>query len=150
MLIACDAALDQTMVMIGLKAFPAALVGGLDSLLGALVGALVVAAAEVLLIYYVDPLLSDVVPFAVLLAMLVFRPLGAVRHARSSTAYEAAACERYFRTDYSQDFRLIDTRTQRASVAVLLLAALVLPSSRAASCSTWPTRCCSRPSEPSH
>lgn len=76
MLIACDAALDQTMVMIGLKAFPAALVGGLDSLLGALVGALVVAAAEVLLIYYVDPLLSDVVPFAVLLAMLAFRPWG--------------------------------------------------------------------------
>jgi len=76
MLIASDAALDQTMVMIGLKAFPAALVGGLDSLLGALVGALVVAAAEVLLIYYVDPLLSDVVPFAVLLAMLVFRPWG--------------------------------------------------------------------------
>ena len=76
MLIACDAALDQTMVTIGLKAFPAALVGGLDSLLGALVGALVVAAAEVLLIYYVDPLLSDVVPFAVLLAMLVFRPWG--------------------------------------------------------------------------
>ena len=76
MLIACDAALDQTMVMIGLKAFPAALVGGLDSLLGALVGAMVVAAAEVLLIYYVDPLLSDVVPFAVLLAMLVFRPWG--------------------------------------------------------------------------
>ena len=76
MLIACDAALDQTMMMIGLKAFPAALVGGLDSLLGALVGALVVADAEVLLIYYVDPLLSDVVPFAVLLAMLVFRPWG--------------------------------------------------------------------------
>lgn len=76
MLIASDAALDQTMVMIGLKAFPAALVGGLDSLLGALVGALVIAAAEVLLIYYVDPLLSDVVPFAVLLAMLVIRPWG--------------------------------------------------------------------------
>ncbi len=76
MLIACDAALDQTMVMIGLKAFPAALVGGLDSLLGALVGSLVVAGAEVLLIYYVDPLLSDVVPFAVLLAMLVVRPWG--------------------------------------------------------------------------
>lgn len=76
MLIACDAALDQTMVTIGLKAFPAALVGGLDSLAGALVGALVVAGAEVLLIYYVDPLLSDVVPFAVLLAMLVVRPWG--------------------------------------------------------------------------
>ena len=70
------AALEQTMVVIGLKAFPAALVGGLDSLLGALVGALVIACAEVLLIYYVDPLLSDVVPFLVLIAMLIVRPWG--------------------------------------------------------------------------
>jgi branched-chain amino acid transport system permease protein len=76
MLIACETALDQTMVTIGLKAFPAALVGGLDSLLGALVGSLVVAGAEVLLIQYVDPLLSDVVPFAVLVAMLIVRPWG--------------------------------------------------------------------------
>jgi branched-chain amino acid transport system permease protein len=76
MLIACDSALDQTMVVIGLKAFPAALVGGLDSLLGALVGSLVVAGAEVLLIHYVDPLLSDVVPFLVLIAMLIVRPWG--------------------------------------------------------------------------
>jgi branched-chain amino acid transport system permease protein len=76
MLIACDNALDQTMVTIGLKAFPAALVGGLDSLLGALAGSLIVAAAEVLLIHYVDPLLSEVVPFAVLIAMLIVRPWG--------------------------------------------------------------------------
>jgi branched-chain amino acid transport system permease protein len=76
MLIACDAGLESTLVIIGLKAFPAALVGGLDSLVGALLGSLVVAAAEVLLIHYVDPLLSDVVPFAVLLAMLVVRPWG--------------------------------------------------------------------------
>ena len=76
MLIACDAGLEGTLVIIGLKAFPAALVGGLDSLLGALVGSVVVAAAEVLLIHYVDPLLSDVVPFAVLLAMLAARPWG--------------------------------------------------------------------------
>jgi branched-chain amino acid transport system permease protein len=76
MLIAMDAGLESTLVIIGLKAFPAALVGGLDSLVGALVGALVVASAEVLLIHYVDPLLSDVVPFLVLLAMLVVRPWG--------------------------------------------------------------------------
>ena len=76
MLIACDNALDQTMVTIGLKAFPAALVGGLDSLLGALAGSLIIAAAEVLLIHYVDPLLSEVVPFAVLIAMLMVRPWG--------------------------------------------------------------------------
>lgn len=76
MLIACDAGIESTLVTIGLKAFPAALVGGLDSLLGALLGAWIVAGAEVLLIHYVDPLLSDVVPFFVLLAMLVVRPWG--------------------------------------------------------------------------
>jgi len=43
---------------------------------GALIGALIVAGAEVLLIYYVDPLLSDVVPFLVLVAMLFVRPWG--------------------------------------------------------------------------
>jgi branched-chain amino acid transport system permease protein len=76
MLIALDSGLDQTMVVIGLKAFAPALVGGLDSLVGALVGSLIVGAAEVLLIYYVDPLLSDVVPFLVLIAMLIVRPWG--------------------------------------------------------------------------
>jgi len=76
MLLSLDQSLSQTMVFIGLKAFPAALVGGLDSLAGALAGSLIVAAAEVLLIHYVDPLLSDVVPFFVLLAMLAVRPWG--------------------------------------------------------------------------
>ena len=38
--------------------------------------ALLVAGAEVLLIHYVDPLLSEVVPFLVLIAMLVVRPWG--------------------------------------------------------------------------
>ena len=76
MLIALDSGLDQTMAIIGLKAFPAALVGGLDSLIGALAGSLIVAAAEVLLIHYVDPLLSEVVPFLDLIAMLIERPWG--------------------------------------------------------------------------
>jgi len=75
-LMALDSGLTTNLPVIGLKAFPAALVGGLDSLAGALVGALIVAAAEVLLIYYVDPLLSDVVPFLVLIAMLIVRPWG--------------------------------------------------------------------------
>jgi branched-chain amino acid transport system permease protein len=76
MLMALDSGLANTMPIIGLKAFPAALVGGLDSLAGALLGSLIVAGAEVLLIHYVDPLLSDVVPFFVLIAMLVVRPWG--------------------------------------------------------------------------
>ena len=75
-LMALDSGVTGSMPVVGLKAFPAALVGGLDSLVGALVGSLIVAAAEVLLIYYVDPLLSDVVPFLVLIAMLIVRPWG--------------------------------------------------------------------------
>ncbi len=76
MLMALDSGITTGMPVIGLKAFPAALVGGLDSLVGALIGALIIAIAEVLLIYYVDPLLSDVVPFLVLIAMLIMRPWG--------------------------------------------------------------------------
>ena len=76
MLIALDSGLTSSMAIIGLKAFPAALVGGLDSLLGALIGAAIVGAAEVLSIQYIDPLLSDVVPFLVLIAALIVKPWG--------------------------------------------------------------------------
>ena len=75
-LIALDAGLGQTMAIIGLKAFPAALVGGLDSLAGALLGALIVATAEVMMIQYIDPLLSEVMPFLVLIVVLMLRPWG--------------------------------------------------------------------------
>lgn len=76
MLIALDSGLTSSMPIVALKAFPAALVGGLDSLVGALVGACIIAAAEVLSIQFIDPLLSDVVPFLVLIAMLMLRPWG--------------------------------------------------------------------------
>jgi len=76
MLISLDSGLDATMATLGLKAFPAALVGGLDSLAGALIGSAIVAIAEVLLIQHVNPLLSDAVPFLVLLAVLFVRPWG--------------------------------------------------------------------------
>jgi branched-chain amino acid transport system permease protein len=75
-LMALESGVTGGMPVVGLKAFPAALVGGLDSLVGALAGSLIIAAAEVLLIYYVDPLLSDVVPFLVLIVMLIVRPWG--------------------------------------------------------------------------
>lgn len=76
MLLALNSGLTSSMAIIGLKAFPAALVGGLDSLVGALLGAVIVGAAEVLSIQYIDPLLSDVVPFLVLIAALIVRPWG--------------------------------------------------------------------------
>ena len=68
--------LDPEVGAIGLKAFPVALVGGLDSLAGVLPAALLIALLEILAIQYVSPLLSEVVPFLVLLVMLCFRPWG--------------------------------------------------------------------------
>lgn len=76
MLISLDSGLTGSMVIIGLKAFPAALVGGLDSLVGAIAGALIIGICEVLAIQYIDPLLSDVIPFVVLIAFLIVRPWG--------------------------------------------------------------------------
>jgi len=76
MLLSLDSGVESTMATIGLKAFPAALVGGLDSLLGAAIGGLIVATAEIAAIQYVNPLLSDVVPFLVLLIVLAIRPWG--------------------------------------------------------------------------
>jgi branched-chain amino acid transport system permease protein len=76
MIQACDTGLEPSMFIIGLKAFPVVLVGGLDSLAGVIVGAFVVALAEILAIQYISPQASEVAPFAILLFMLLIRPWG--------------------------------------------------------------------------
>jgi branched-chain amino acid transport system permease protein len=75
-LYASNVRLDPSLGIIGLKAFAVALVGGLDSLAGVVVGALVVATVEVLTIRHVNPMLSDVSPFLCLIVMLLVRPWG--------------------------------------------------------------------------
>lgn len=75
-LYASNVRLDPEIGVIGLKAFPVALVGGLDSLPGVLPAGLIISFLEILAIQYLSPLLSDVVPFLVLLLMLAVRPWG--------------------------------------------------------------------------
>ena len=75
-LYASNVRLDPEIGVIGLRAFPVALVGGLDSLPGVLPAGLAIALLETLAIKYVNPLLSEVVPFLVLLLMLFVRPWG--------------------------------------------------------------------------
>ena len=75
-LVSIETGISSVMALVGLKAFPGALVGGLDSLAGAILGSLIVALAEVAAIQYVNPLLSDVMPFVILVLMLVVRPWG--------------------------------------------------------------------------
>ncbi len=76
MIQACDSGLEPNLFVIGLKAFPVVLVGGLDSLAGVIPGALIVALAEILAINYISPEVSEAAPFFVLLCMLLVRPWG--------------------------------------------------------------------------
>lgn len=75
-LLAAETRLEIGLAAVALKAFPAALVGGLDSVPGAAIGAIVIAVCETLVIYFGSPLLSNVVPFLLLLLMLIVRPWG--------------------------------------------------------------------------
>ena len=72
---ACDSGLEPNMFLLALTAFPVVLVGGLDSLVGVIPGAVLVAAAQVAAIT-ISPQASEVAPFVVLLGMLLIRPWG--------------------------------------------------------------------------
>lgn len=61
---------------IGLKAFPAAVVGGFGSLPGAIVGGLVIGVVESLSGFYLPDGFKDIAPYLVVLAMLWFKPNG--------------------------------------------------------------------------
>jgi len=61
---------------LGLKAFPAVLVGGLDSITGAIVAGFIVGLLESLVNGYLSAELGDVVPFIVLLIMILIKPYG--------------------------------------------------------------------------
>jgi len=66
--------------LVGLRVFPIVIIGGLDSIAGTLVGAVVVGVLESLSAGYVDPLLgggfSTVASYLVLIAVLFVRPYG--------------------------------------------------------------------------
>ncbi len=64
---------------IGLKVLPAVIFGGLDSVLGAIIGGLVVGVLEFLSAGYLDPYIpaiNEVFPFMILVLVLMIRPYG--------------------------------------------------------------------------
>ena len=64
------------MGFIGLKAFPAAVVGGFGSLPGAIVGGLIIGIVESLSGFYLPEGFKDIAAYIVVLVMLVVRPNG--------------------------------------------------------------------------
>ena len=66
------------MGFIGLKAFPAAVVGGFGSLPGAIVGGIIIGVVESLSGFWLPEGFKDVAAYVVVLLMLVFKPNGLV------------------------------------------------------------------------
>jgi branched-chain amino acid transport system permease protein len=67
---------QPTITTLGFAVFPAVLLGGIDSILGALVGAVIIAFLQGLVSFYFSNIDSSVVGYVVVLAVLVVRPQG--------------------------------------------------------------------------
>ena len=71
---------DMQLALIGLKVFPVVILGGLDSIVGAIVGGLIVGVVENLAAGYLDPLVGggtkDFAPYLLMIIMLMIRPYG--------------------------------------------------------------------------
>lgn len=71
---------NPTLASIGLKVLPVAILGGLDSVSGAVVGGFAIGLIESLAGGYLDPIfgggVKDVTPFVVLVIVLMLRPYG--------------------------------------------------------------------------
>jgi len=71
---------DFSLADLGLKVFPVVILGGLDSVMGAIVGGVLIGIFENLSGGYLDPIfgggVKEVAPFAVLMVILLFRPYG--------------------------------------------------------------------------
>ena len=67
---------SSEIAVFGLIVFPVVIVGGLDSILGALVGGLIVGLLSQYTAGYFDPALRTVVPYVILVLVLLVKPYG--------------------------------------------------------------------------
>jgi branched-chain amino acid transport system permease protein len=71
---------DVHLALVGLKVFPVVILGGLDSIGGALLGGLIIGIVESLVAGYVDPYVGggtkDFVPYVLMIMVLMVKPYG--------------------------------------------------------------------------
>lgn len=72
------------MAAVGFAAFPAAVIGGMDSVPGSIVGGMVVALIQSIASFYFGGSVSDAVSFLLVVIVLVVRPYGLLGKARSN------------------------------------------------------------------
>jgi len=72
--------IDNQLALVGLKVFPVVILGGLDSIAGAVVGGLIVGVVENLAAGYLDPYVGggtkDFAPYVLMILVLMIRPEG--------------------------------------------------------------------------
>jgi len=61
---------------VGLKVFPVVILGGLNSITGAVIGGLIIGVLEAFTGGYLSPSFRDVVPYIALVVLLLVRPYG--------------------------------------------------------------------------
>jgi branched-chain amino acid transport system permease protein len=71
---------DVNLALVGFKVFPVVILGGLDSIPGAIIGGLIVGVVENIAAGYVDPLVGggtkDFAPYVLMILALMIRPYG--------------------------------------------------------------------------
>ncbi len=75
-LLASMVGVSQDVAVVGLRVFPVVILGGLDSMVGAMIGGALIGLLEAYTGGYVGSGLQRVVPFVVLIAILMVRPYG--------------------------------------------------------------------------
>jgi branched-chain amino acid transport system permease protein len=72
--------IDNQLALVGLKVFPVVILGGLDSIAGAVIGGLIVGIVENLAAGYLDPYVGggtkDFAPYVLMILVLMIRPEG--------------------------------------------------------------------------
>ena len=63
-------------ILVGLKAFVAAVLGGIGNIPGAMLGGLLIGITETMVVGYLSPTYKDAVAFGILILILLFRPSG--------------------------------------------------------------------------
>ncbi len=71
---------DTQLALVGLKVFPVVILGGLDSIIGVVVGGIIVGVVEALASGFIDPYVGggtkDFAPYVLMILMLMIRPYG--------------------------------------------------------------------------
>ncbi len=134
--VSTGAGVDQQLWLIALKALPVIILGGLDSLGGAVIAGLAIGVVESLVATYgpdMAPWLGGefalVTPYLVMMVVLLVRPYG-LFGTREVDADMTSMRTRFGRpelyTSYEQDMALLNTMSKKVFVGVVLVLALAM------------------------